>query len=86
MEFTASSTTELEAWCINNQSKSHEKTFVYDVTKTDAQDSIITVTYTEKEKPIIEFETEKIAVKVFGPDGLSKAVKKFHTRPLCFSA
>lgn len=65
LEFTAFSTTEFESWCINNQPKSHEKTFVYEVKKADAQDSIINVTYTEKEKPVIEFEKDKITVTVF---------------------
>lgn len=44
--------------------KSSDKTFSYTVTAADATDRTITVTYKEKEKPVISFDSSKVTVKI----------------------
>lgn len=68
LTFTAvSSTTEIDHWFVNNMEKSSDKTFSYTVTAADATDRTITVTYKEKEKPVISFNSSKMSVKIHVP-------------------
>ena len=65
MTFAAvSPMTEIDHWFVNNMKKSSEKSFSYTVTAADATDRTITVTYKEKEKPVISFDSSKVTVKI----------------------
>jgi len=59
-----SSMTEIDHWLINNMEKSSDKRFSYTVTAADATDRTITVSYKEKEKPVISFDSSKVTVKI----------------------
>ena len=68
-----SSMTEIDHWLINNMEKSSDKRFSYTVTAADATDRTITVTYKEKEKPVISFNSSKVTVKIHAaPPGDTK--------------
>lgn len=83
-----SSTTEIDHWFVNNMKKSSDKRFSYTVTAADATDRTITVTYKEKEDPILTFDYAKMEVKTF--DAQSKALSSGHkvsySQPLLFKA
>ena len=65
--------TEIDHWFVNNMKKSSEKSFSYTVTAADATDRTITVTYKEKEKPVISFNSSKVTVKIHAaPPGDTK--------------
>ena len=55
---------EIAQWLVNGSEKSDQQTFKYMVIKADAKDSMITVTYKEKEKPVISFDSSKVTVKI----------------------
>ena len=55
---------EIAQWLVNGSEKSDQQTFKYMVIKADAKDSMITVTYKEKEKPFISFDSSKVTVKI----------------------
>lgn len=59
-----SSMTEIDHWFVNNMEKSSDKRFSYTVTAADATDRTITVSYKEKEKPVISFDSSKVTVKI----------------------
>ena len=63
LTFSASGV-EIAQWLVNGSEKSDQQTFKYMVIKADAKDSMITVTYKEKEKPVISFDSSKVTVKI----------------------
>lgn len=72
LTFSASGV-EIAQWLVNGSEKSDQQTFKYMVIKADAKDSMITVTYKEKEKPVISFNSSKVTVKIHAaPPGDTK--------------
>lgn len=68
--------------------KSSDKTFSYTVTAADATDRTITVTYKEKEYPVLTFDSAKMEVETFEvkPKTLSSGYKVSYLQPLRFKA
>ena len=81
-------TTEIDHWFVNNMEKSSDKTFSYTVTAADTTDRTITVTYKEKEYPILKFDSAKMEVETFEvkPKTLSSGDKVSYSQPLLFKA
>lgn len=68
LKFSASANhIEIQDWRVNNDAKSQEQTFEYTVKKDDALDNRITVSYTEKVQPVIEFDAQKMTVEIREP-------------------
>ena len=88
LTFAASSTIEIDHWFVNNMEKSSDKTFSYTVTAADATDRTITVTYKEKEYPVLTFDSAKMEVETFEvkPKTLSSGYKVSYLQPLRFKA
>lgn len=88
LTFAASSTIEIDHWFVNNMEKSSDKTFSYTVTAADATDRTITVTYKEKEYPVLTFDSAKMEVETFEvkPKTLSSGYKVSYSQPLLFKA
>jgi hypothetical protein len=87
LTFSASGV-EIDHWFVNNMEKSSDKTFSYTVTAADATDRTITVTYKEKEYPVLTFDSAKMEVETFEvkPKTLSSGYKVSYLQPLRFKA
>lgn len=79
---------EIAQWLVNGSEKSDQQTFKYMVIKADAKDSMITVTYKEKEYPVLTFDSAKMEVKTFDAQSkeLSSGEKVSYSQQLLFKA